>query len=47
MTATTVMFFIGIGGYAYAEVAALRWISKQTKGRRFLIATTGIITDLL
>lgn len=41
-TATTVVFFIG--GCTYAEVAALRWMSKQTKGRRFLIATTGIIT---
>lgn len=38
---TTVVFFLG--GCTYTEIAALRWMSKQTKGRRFLIATTGII----
>ncbi|WWD20164.1 hypothetical protein CI109_104640 [Kwoniella shandongensis] len=40
-TMTTVVFFLG--GCTYTEIAALRWMSKQTKGRRFLIATTGII----
>jgi hypothetical protein len=38
---TTVVFFLG--GCTFTEVAALRWMSKQTKGRKFLIATTGII----
>ncbi|WVQ79288.1 hypothetical protein IAT38_001384 [Cryptococcus sp. DSM 104549] len=40
-TLTTVVFFLG--GCTYAEIAALRWMSKQTKGRRYLIATTGIV----
>ena len=40
-TVTTVVFFLG--GCTFAEIAALRWMSRQTKGRRFLIATTGII----
>ncbi|KAK4687121.1 vacuolar protein sorting-associated protein 33A, partial [Tremellales sp. Uapishka_1] len=40
-TVTTVVFFLG--GCTFTEIAALRWMSKQTKGRRFLIATTGII----
>lgn len=38
---TTVVFFLG--GCTYTEISALRWMSKQTKGRRYLIATTGII----
>ncbi|WVW86768.1 hypothetical protein I302_108822 [Kwoniella bestiolae CBS 10118] len=38
---TTVVFFLG--GCTYTEISALRWMSKQFKGRRFLIATTGII----
>jgi hypothetical protein len=38
---TTVVFFLG--GCTFTEIAALRWMSKQTKGRKFLIATTGII----
>ncbi|WWC65985.1 uncharacterized protein I303_108607 [Kwoniella dejecticola CBS 10117] len=38
---TTVVFFLG--GCTYTEISALRWMSKQYKGRRFLIATTGII----
>ncbi|ORX37894.1 Sec1-like protein [Kockovaella imperatae] len=44
---TTVVFFLG--GCTYTEIAALRWMAKQTRGRRFLIATTGIIngTNLL
>jgi len=40
-TMTTVVFFLG--GCTYTEIAALRWMSKQTQGRRFLIACTGII----
>ena len=40
-TVTTVVFFLG--GCTYTEIAALRWMGKQTKGRRYLIATTGII----
>jgi hypothetical protein len=38
---TTVVFFLG--GCTYTEIAALRWMAKQTTGRRFIIATTGII----
>ncbi|KAI8990602.1 Sec1-like protein [Trametes punicea] len=38
---TTVVFFLG--GVTYTEIAALRWVSRQNKGRRFLIATTGIV----
>ncbi|KIR34577.1 ATP-binding protein [Cryptococcus deuterogattii MMRL2647] len=38
---TTVVFFLG--GCTYTEISALRWMSKQTTGRRFLVATTGII----
>ncbi|KAI0360967.1 Sec1-like protein [Trametes cingulata] len=38
---TTVVFFLG--GVTYTEIAALRWVSRQNKGRKFLIATTGII----
>ncbi|TFK26798.1 ATP binding protein [Coprinopsis marcescibilis] len=40
-TSTTVVFFLG--GCTYTEIAAIRWVSRQNKGRRFLIATTGII----
>ncbi|KAI0640015.1 Sec1-like protein [Trametes polyzona] len=40
-TTTTVVFFLG--GVTYTEIAALRWVSRQNKGRKFLIATTGII----
>ncbi|KAF5332764.1 hypothetical protein D9611_005090 [Ephemerocybe angulata] len=36
-TTTTVVFFLG--GCTYTEIAALRWV-----GRRFLIATTGIVS---
>ncbi|KAI0334335.1 Sec1-like protein [Cubamyces sp. BRFM 1775] len=39
---TTVVFFLG--GVTYTEIAALRWVSRQNKGRNFLIATTGIIS---
>ncbi|OXG80851.1 ATP-binding protein [Cryptococcus neoformans Gb118] len=38
---TTVVFFLG--GCTYTEISALRWMSNQTTGRRFLVATTGII----
>lgn len=38
---TTVVFFLG--GCTFTEIAALRWMSRQTKGRKFLIATTGMI----
>ncbi|KAF9263535.1 Sec1-like protein [Marasmius fiardii PR-910] len=38
---TTVVFFLG--GCTYTEIAALRWVSRQNKGRRFLIVTTGIV----
>ncbi|KAI9057769.1 Sec1-like protein [Trametes sanguinea] len=41
-TTTTVVFFLG--GVTYTEIAALRWVSRQNKGRKFLIATTGIIS---
>jgi len=39
---TTAVFFLG--GCTYTEIAAIRWVAKQNKGRRFLIATTGIIS---
>ncbi|KAH7108434.1 ATP binding protein [Auriculariales sp. MPI-PUGE-AT-0066] len=38
---TTVVFFLG--GCTYTEIAALRWMAKQMRGRRFLIATTSMI----
>ncbi|KAE9409193.1 ATP binding protein [Gymnopus androsaceus JB14] len=38
---TTVVFFLG--GCTYTEIAALRWVARQNRGRSFLIATTGII----
>lgn len=38
---TTVVFFLG--GITYAEVAALRFMGKTSRNRRWLIATTGII----
>ncbi|KAF7302938.1 hypothetical protein MKEN_01256300 [Mycena kentingensis (nom. inval.)] len=38
---TTVVFFLG--GCTYTEIAALRWVGRQNRGRRFLIATTGIV----
>ncbi|OCF35138.1 ATP-binding protein [Kwoniella heveanensis BCC8398] len=40
-TITTVVFFLG--GCTYTEIAALRWMSRVAKGRKFLVATTGII----
>ncbi|KAF9245690.1 Sec1-like protein [Melanogaster broomeanus] len=39
---TTVVFFLG--GCTYTEIAALRWVSRQNRGRKFLIATTGIVS---
>ncbi|EMD42298.1 hypothetical protein CERSUDRAFT_102649 [Gelatoporia subvermispora B] len=39
---TTVVFFLG--GCTYTEIAALRWVGRQNKGRKFLIATTGIVS---
>lgn len=39
---TTVVFFLG--GCTYTEIAALRWVGRQNKGRKFLIVTTGIIS---
>ncbi|KAF8665403.1 hypothetical protein AX16_000422 [Volvariella volvacea WC 439] len=39
---TTVVFFLG--GCTYTEIAALRWVSRQNRGRRFLIATTSIVS---
>ncbi|KAJ3572215.1 hypothetical protein NP233_g3232 [Leucocoprinus birnbaumii] len=41
-TSTTVVFFLG--GCTYTEIAALRWMARQNTGRRFLIATTGIVS---
>jgi len=41
-TTTTVVFFLG--GCTYTEIAALRWVGRQNRGRTFLIATTGIIS---
>ncbi|KIY73514.1 Sec1-like protein [Cylindrobasidium torrendii FP15055 ss-10] len=37
----TVVFFLG--GCTYTEIAALRWVARQNKGRKFIIATTSII----
>ncbi|KZT34809.1 ATP binding protein [Sistotremastrum suecicum HHB10207 ss-3] len=42
LTTTTIVFFLG--GCTFAEIAALRWMTKQSKGRRYVIATTGIIS---
>ncbi|KAH9929757.1 Sec1-like protein [Fomitopsis serialis] len=39
---TTLVFFLG--GCTYTEIAALRWVGRQNKGRKFLVATTGIIS---
>jgi len=39
---TTVVFFLG--GCTYTEIAAIRWVGRQSKGRKFLIATTGMIS---
>ncbi|KIY46295.1 Sec1-like protein [Fistulina hepatica ATCC 64428] len=39
---TTVVFFLG--GCTYTEIAALRWVGRQNRGRKFLIATTGMVS---
>jgi len=39
---TTVLFFLG--GVTYTEIAAIRWMARQNIGRRYLIATTGIVS---
>ncbi|KAG8803809.1 hypothetical protein FRC17_006109, partial [Serendipita sp. 399] len=39
---TTVVFFLG--GCTFTEIAAIRWMAKRTKGRHFVIATTGVIS---
>ncbi|KAH8835626.1 ATP binding protein [Flagelloscypha sp. PMI_526] len=39
---TTVVFFLG--GCTYTELAAIRWLERQNKGRRFLVATTGMVS---
>ena len=39
---TVVVFFVG--GITYAEIAALRLMSRQTRDRRYLIATTSTIS---
>ncbi|KAI0347981.1 Sec1-like protein [Trametopsis cervina] len=41
---TTVVFFLG--GCTYTEIAALRWVGRQNIGRKFLIATTGIVSGV-
>ncbi|TDL28150.1 Sec1-like protein [Rickenella mellea] len=41
-TSTTVVFFLG--GCTYTEIAALRWVGRQSRGEKFLIATTSIIS---
>ncbi|KAA1467771.1 Sec1-like protein [Dentipellis sp. KUC8613] len=41
-SSTTVVFFLG--GCTYTEIAALRWAGRQNQGRKFLIATTGIVS---
>ncbi|KAG2050639.1 Sec1-like protein [Suillus hirtellus] len=41
-TTTSAVFFLG--GCTYTEIAALRWVSRQNKGRKFLIVTTGIVS---
>ncbi|KIK07306.1 hypothetical protein K443DRAFT_627291 [Laccaria amethystina LaAM-08-1] len=41
-TTTSVVFFLG--GCTYTEIAALRWVARQNRGRNFLIATTDIIS---
>ena len=39
---TTIVFFLG--GITYAEIAALRLMSRQQSTRRFLILTTSIVS---
>ncbi|KAG8946350.1 hypothetical protein FRC04_011896 [Tulasnella sp. 424] len=44
-TTTTLVFFLG--GCTYTEVSALRWMAQHSKGRRFLIAGTSIVSGSL
>lgn len=39
---TTIVFFLG--GITYAEIAAIRFMSRQSRNRTWLIITTGIVT---
>ncbi|KIM31975.1 hypothetical protein M408DRAFT_327354 [Serendipita vermifera MAFF 305830] len=39
---TTVVFFLG--GCTFTEIAAIRWMGKRIQGRRFVVATTGIVS---
>ncbi|KAH8817722.1 ATP binding protein [Flagelloscypha sp. PMI_526] len=39
---TTVVFFLG--GCTYTELAAIRWLERQNKGRCYVVATTGMIS---
>ncbi|GAC94150.1 ATP binding protein [Pseudozyma hubeiensis SY62] len=39
---TTLVFFLG--GVTYTELAALRFMNKQTRNRRFVVATTNTIS---
>ncbi|KAG8867419.1 hypothetical protein FRC20_005822 [Serendipita sp. 405] len=39
---TTVVFFLG--GCTFTEITAIRWMAKRTRGRRFMIATTGVVS---
>jgi hypothetical protein len=41
-TTHTLVFFLG--GVTFAEISALRFMSTQTKDRRFIVATTSIIS---
>lgn len=41
-TTHTLVFFLG--GVTFAEISALRFMSTQTKDRRFLVATTNILS---
>jgi len=41
-SSTTIVFFLG--GCTYTEIAALRWMGRRNQGRKFLIATTGIVS---
>lgn len=42
---TTLVFFVG--GVTYAEIAALRLMSRQQRTRRFVVATTGMVHGAL
>ncbi|KAG7544250.1 hypothetical protein FFLO_03363 [Filobasidium floriforme] len=38
---TTLVFFLG--GCTYTEISAVRWMTSQAQGRKYIIATTSII----